>query len=1231
MDSNPVFQTQYDLGLWKKLSNTGSSRFRGKKTDTAEEVADEVLAYRGTVHSAVLVRLMDILYDRGSERLRSILPDLSAKRRSSDCAPAFEASLLYRRMGDREGAVRMADSARDGMDIPLKSAVLARLFLDAENREAARKELIRGRCSNPLDQNIYKLLEEADPAGGWMYVRNMELINAGKETVLCGSEEDSPNSRLYTIYCRWFGGEHDEATKALIESEEYVNGNPAYLLAAARMSADESDWYSAEILYDRITGQGCTFVLCEAAEVCMNGGKNEKALSLYRDAEAEDPQSPLVMKGLIEVYSRMGRKEDAAQCIHNYLDTEYVGLDAFLECAEKLVEDGMNADAEPILKKILMNYPNDVRANILKSKNDRAMGNFPGALEAATAAVRSDGRNPEARLQRARILVSSGKTERALKEAQIALKYDPENIDIMILIKDIYTAQGNRAAVLDMCERILEIDPENAGIMLESSEAKMAMGDREGSLAAFRKTIAADRRPENFIAVISSLIKDRMYEEAAELCYEFDSEYGSLSIVRRLRGNAEYQMGEYLKASVSFASAAAADPFSPVIWHSKGMADEAAGDIYSAEEAYNRAVLMDLDEPEFWLSKSSVQEKKGDLRGAVESINRVIELNPECSYALVKKGMLFARSGKYTEANYFLDMAIMVDVWNKDIYQIKKEVCIQAGMYEEAINVCMDINNIDPTDIYAITDAAECMMKLGNRSGALSFINEKLIKDPSSIPLLMVRKNILTSMGNYPELIDTCFRILEKDPNNRSVKTDLAHAYLSNGDSVSAEKLFAELEMEESEPEPEPEPVKEEPEPEPEPVPTIDGRDDRALFEIAKSLYSTGDLRGAARMADRALALNPNNTEYVIFRSDVYSADGDLRGAEAVIAQGLKLSPDNAELWERDGDLKASLGDIHGAMTCYQNAIDLGGGCSSGLYVKLGDAKEKTGDLDGAVSEFSMAVTKCGEDNGPRIRLANAQYLKGDIKEADRTVDTVLSDEPGNAEAMVLKAKIYSERRNPDGVAEMYRNLLRTPDPDVKLLEEMSEILMKSGRPQEASVMAGRAANVSGGKAAGDVPVSVKRHAESLLRRAYATKRSLDDPGIENVLDLDYAVFEAVMDYLSDISEYGEIIPGTPEYERLEKLSHNAVMRANLTDIEKDPIISIPAAYVAGGSNDSDEAKTLVSYVYSAMNSARGDGQVPEDVKGLASEEYAGMSVFDIMKSTGLGVYGAASLKKISS
>lgn len=1231
MGSGPVFQSSFDLAIWKKLSGSGTSKFSiGKKKDPTEYIADEVIASKGSVSSALLVRLMDALYDAGSDRLRSIIPDIVAKRRSSDSAPALEAALLLQKMGNLEDAEAMFTSVLDGQDITLRSIVNAHLLLERQDRSAAKKVLVYGRCSNPLDQRIYKLLEEADPAGGWMHYKNIELLYAERDPVACGTdEEETPQKKLYDIYCDWYSGKRDAATEALVNSSEYIDKSREYMLAAARMSADESDWYSAEVLYDDLVKTGCTYIICEAAQVCLKEGKVDKALALYRDAEATDTQSPAVMEGLIEVYTKMGNKDDAANYVLFYLDTERADLDAYLKCANHLVSESMNAHAEPVIRKILLNYPEDVQANILLSKNDMAIGNLSTALEAANDAVKYGGKDSEAHLQRAKVLFAMGKTDRSMKEANSALKIDPMNTEIMILIKDIYSIQGNKQKALAMCDKILEVDPDNAKIILEYSQAKLISGDSEGSLSSYRRAITADPRPENFIKVIKSLINDGMYREVVDLCEERESEYGSIATVRRLRGNAEFSMGEFLKASVSFAAAAALDPLSPIIWHSKGMADEAANDLDSAEDAYNRALLMDLDEPNYWISKASVQELKKDFHGAVESLNRVIELKPDNVYALVKKGMIFARSGKYEEAIYFLDMAIMVNVWDTRVYNIKKEICIHSGRYEEAIIVCADISTMDPSDIHAVVDAADCMMKLGNRSAALSLVNSKLNKNPSSLPLLFSKKTILTSMGNHPELITICRRILEKDPNNRIVKKDLMQAYTDNGDLVSADRIRTELFNEDVEMEILEESVDttneiivEEPEVE-EPE-----EDVKALFDIARSLFSTGDVRGAARMADRALELEPDVPEYILFRAKVYISNNDERGAAAIIEEGLSYAKEDPDLWEKDGDLKAILGDPNGALESYQNAIQYGEEDSK-LYIKRGDLNMAEGDLDEAISDYTMAVSKSGSDNTARIRLASAHCEDKDLDSAEDVVDTVLSDEPENAEAIVIKARIFSKRDDQEGVIEMYKSLLMTKDPEQDLLQQMSDILATSDRPTEAKVLIQRAVRASE-DTDGETPEVIMRHAERLLRRAYVSKRSLDDPGIENMLETDPETAEVVMVYLSNIKEFGPITPGTPEFVRMERLSYDAVTRAKLVDIDIEPIITIPCAFVAGGAKDADEAKTLVSYIFEAVNGAMRIDLISKEVTMLASDVTEDMSIFDIMKKFDLGVYSARALKNIS-
>lgn len=1200
--------------------------------NTTEVIADEVIASKVSVSSAVLVRLMDALYDSGSERLRSLIPDIVAKRRSSDSAPALEAALLLQKMGNLEDAEAMFKSVRDGQDISLMSIVNARLLLEREDKPAAKKALLHGRCSDPLDQRIYKLLEEADPAGGWMYYRNIELLYAERNTVACGTDEEgTPQQKLYGIYCDWYSGNHNAATEALVNSPEYIDKSREYMLAAARMSADENDWYSAETLYNDLVGSRCTYITCEAARVCLNEGKVDKALTLYRNAEATDTQSPVVMEGLIEVYTKMGRKDDAANYILFYLDTERADLDAYLKYADHLVSESMNAHAEPVLRKILMNYPENVEANILLSKNDISIGNLSAALEAASAAVKYGNKDIEAHSQRAKVLFAMGKIDRSMKEAQSTLKIDPTNTELMILIKDIYFIQGKKQKTMAMYDKILEIDPDNARIILESSQAKLATGDADGSLSSYRRAIMADPRPENFIAVIRSLMEDEMYKEIVDLCEETESEYGSIAMVRRLRGNAEFALGEFLKASASFTAAAVLDPLSPVIWHSKGMADEAAGDLDSAEDAYNRAVLMDLDKSEYWISKASVQERKGDLHGAVESLNRVIELKPESAFALVKKGMIFARSGKYREAIYFIDMAIMVNVWDKSVYNIKKEICIHSGMYKEAISVCSDISTIDPKDIYAVVDAADCMMKLGDRSAALSLVNSKLIKDPSSLPLLFSKKIILTSMGNHPELISICYRILEKDPDNRSVKMDLVQALTDNGDMVSADRIRTELYNEDVALEAgvssveEVEGIKED---ESEEEKRSEEEDVESLFDIAHSLYSLGDLVGAARMADRALELKPEVSEYILFRVKIYTDNGDERGAAAIIEEGLSHSKEDSDLWEKYGDLKTIMGDPTRAIEAYQNAIRYGEEDPK-LYVKRGDIHMAEGDLDKAISDYTVAVSKSGPDNIARIRLAYAYCEADDLDNADKIVDIVRLDEPENAEALVIKAKIYSKQGDQEGVTEMYKLLLMMKDPEQALLERMSAILAGSDRPTEATVLIQRAIKASE-DSEDETSETTMRHAERLLRRAYVSKRSLDDPGIENMLETDQETADKVMIYLSDIKEYGPIIPGTPEFIRMESLSYDAVTRANLIDIDIEPIITIPCAFVAGGAKDADEAKALVSYIFEAFKGALKIELLPEELTELSSEIEVGMSIYDIMKEFKLGVYSARALKDLS-
>jgi len=974
MMHEPVFRDNFEVNIWKKL--TSEKEGASKKNDICAGIAGSVIKREGPIASAVLSLLIEKLYEVQSSGMQTLIEQLVRKSRPNDCMPALTAALVYAGMGRLDKAEEMAESVKNARNIPMLGCVRAKIAIEAGDTAKAKKELMRARCSDPSFPMFYELIQRIEPAEGWMYRRNIELLASGREDIPFGDAADGGSVRkLYEIYGDWYKGRRDDATKAMIDSEEYKKKNSEYVLASARMSMDERDWHSAQMMYSSLLTKSanCVYIISETAKAFYSGGNYEKALSLYRDAEALDPASPAVMRGLIQTYSALGMKAEAAQCVKEYLDGENADLGAYILGVKVLLSESLYSDAESAVDKVLLSYPGDPSAFILKSEIEYERGNINTALKIAANGVEMNPDNADVRLQKAKILFRTGRTDKAVADLEKAEKADPNNVGVLLLMKDIAVSKNKNEDAARLSGRILELDPGNTEAMNTLSKTNLSVKRTRESYASYKDMVVADNRAENFINVLSSMIAEGRYGEAVRMFTEKEREFGRDPAVRRLKGNAEYAMGDYKAASAAYASASEADPKDPKIWHSKGMADESAGDLESAEEAYNRAILLDMNEPEYWISRSSVLEKKRDLAGSVECLNRAIELRPDDIYALVKKGMIFAESGKYGEALYFLDLAAITEPGNMQIMRVKRDIAEAAGDLKKAEESALKVFEKDPADEAGAEAAVRILMLEGKDDAAEDLISVALRKKPRSISLLMTKKEFYTSKGDHGMVIDACRRILEIQPDNGIITKDLAEAYAATGDVNSANRLYTEI--------------------------------------------------GAGRDADE---------------------------------------------------------------------------------------------------------------------------------------------------------KRYQDARS----------------------------------PQKQKV-----------------PDAVKRQAERVLRRAYISKLTLSDPDLISPLGIDESGAKSVMDYLSDISEYGEITPGTLEFERMEKLSLNAVTKGNCAGLEKDRLISIPCAYVAGGAKDADEAKLLVAYIYKALGSESSAKAVSSELRKMAEKTDKGTSIEDIMKNFKIGVFQAKMVK----
>ncbi|MGN0099251.1 MAG: tetratricopeptide repeat protein, partial [Candidatus Methanomethylophilaceae archaeon] len=581
-----------------------------------------VLSQEGNVHPAILIAAMDALSSKGPVD-RDMLFDLVGKSRSLDCMPSVRAAGIVLAQHDSKTAAELLSSSSRSPEVFNRSLMAAEILSAEGDKVNARTEALRAYGTDPTDDRVYAILMNVDPDGGWGERQNIQSILSG------GRPENKVGTgrlqELYSIYYEWFRGSHDVATSCLISSEHYRSKDPEFLLASARISVDERDWRSACMVYDSILDSSPEFVIREAASAHLESGDVAGALAVLSNADRTFPDT---MRLLIRAHRRAGDRTELMDCIRAFLDSEFSTFDDHSDMVRMLISDGMVDEARTVLDRLSSLFPRDPDVLTLRSMYLASYGNLSGALSESAKAVHFDQNCIHARVQRARMYHLTGKDDYASKECGNILKRDPGNHDALSLSRDLLFSKGDNAAAEDICRRLIDEDPSDTESMIVLARCIAASDDLSGAYDVLGRCLRADPGRDNSVRVAGTMIALGMNREAVSTCRELVRRFPDDSDILRLKGNAEYAVGDYMAASVSFASAAAASPNDAGIWHSKGLADEARGDLESAESAYDRAVMLDMRVPQHWISKSVLQELKGDTGGCIESLNRAIELDP---------------------------------------------------------------------------------------------------------------------------------------------------------------------------------------------------------------------------------------------------------------------------------------------------------------------------------------------------------------------------------------------------------------------------------------------------------------------------------------------------------------------------------------------------------------------------------------------------------------------------
>jgi spermidine synthase len=183
---------------------------------------------------------------------------------------------------------------------------------------------------------------------------------------------------------------------------------------------------------------------------------------------------------------------------------------------------------------------------------------------------------------------------------------------------------------------------------------------------------------------------------------------------------------------------------------------------------------------------------------------------------------------------------------------------------------------------------------------------------------------------------------------------------------------------------------------------TVDPADTEAALRLAESQRALGDDAGAEKTLRAALGRSRDDAGLALAAARLLLETG--RGVDAVplVAPALEKDPGNAPLRLSSGEALAVAGRAEEAVAALRQASSAATQ-DAAVQRDAGAALYQLGDLDGAKAAFSLAVRLEPENVASLVGLAEVEYRRGDAAAARAARDRALELDPYNPAALAMK------------------------------------------------------------------------------------------------------------------------------------------------------------------------------------------------------------------------------------
>lgn len=324
------------------------------------------------------------------------------------------------------------------------------------------------------------------------------------------------------------------------------------------------------------------------------------------------------------------------------------------------------------------------------------------------------------------------------------------------------------------------------------------------------------------------------------------------------------------------------------------------------------------------------------------------------------------------------------------------------GRREEAIAELQSIiDGAEPSDVLrdVKVSLARLQTQMGNAVEARRLVEEVLAEDPTNVAGLKMLAEWLIQEDTPDEAIVTLRTALDQEPRDPEIMTLMAAAYLRSGSQELAGEMFS-LAVDASNNAPE------------------------ESIRYARFLAEDEKYGVAEPILINALRLAPGNFAILAELGRVYLAMEDWPRLEQVEATLRRLEQPQATA------------------------------AANGLRVERLQRQERT---DEAVALLETIIQEEGANDRAALEIVRAHLRNNDLEAAENFIDSVLSENPGDAQMKFLRAAVLAATDRADQAEAIYRELLAENPESEAVWRTLYVLLNREGRFEEGRAALGDA------------------------------------------------------------------------------------------------------------------------------------------------------------------------------